>query len=190
MSKLHNNRGITLTEPRFISTVKYSCVVIDPPWPITWVQNSYTGCALPYERMSVQQIGCLPITQLLTEDAWVFLWTTCSFLESAFSILRQWGLQYRQIITWNKSYGMGRPPLTATEHCLMAAYGEPSRPHIKGPAIFNHFTTQEKTAHSVKPEKFFDLINSFAQGTNLEMFARKRRNNWDAWGNEINNTEP
>jgi len=188
MCKLTNNSGIVLTQPQFISPKRYDNIVIDPPWPTIWKSNAFTGKnGLQYESMSIQQISALPITQLLKDDAWVFLWTTCSMLEDAFKVVRSWDLQFRQIITWNKDYGMGRPPFTATEHCLMCAYGEPPRPLMNGTQLLNHFSTQSvRLKHSQKPDEFFNHILPFTSGKdNLEMFARSSRVGWDSWGNEI-----
>jgi N6-adenosine-specific RNA methylase IME4 len=187
---ISNAKGVVLTKPRFISRKRYDTVVIDPPWPIVWKANEFTGNkGLPYEPMSVQQICDLPISDLLNKPAWVFLWTTCSLLHEAFHVLDAWGFQYRQTITWVKDYGMGRPPYTATEHCLMAAYGAPERPHMYGTQLLNHFSTKgTRLAHSTKPDKFFDHIKPFSNGNCLEMFSRSERAGWDHWG--INNKQP
>jgi MT-A70 len=41
-------------------------------------------------------------------------------------------------------------------------------------------------AHSEKPDVFYDLIEAyFPNLPKLELFARRRREGWDAWGNEI-----
>jgi N6-adenosine-specific RNA methylase IME4 len=46
----------------------------------------------------------------------------------------------------------------------------------------------EPTAHSRKPEAFWELIEPVLDqhgiGPRIELFARTRRAGWDAWGNE------
>lgn len=183
-----NCTGPALTRPRFQSVKKYNTLVVDPPWPIVWKANEFTGNkGLPYEAMSLQQIRGLPVTDLLADDAWVFLWTPCSMLHDAFHVIESWGMQYRQIITWVKDYGMGRPPFTATEHCLMAAHGNPKRPHMQGAQLLNHFSTHNvRLRHSQKPEVFFDHISPFCMGNCLELFSCSDRKGWDHWGNKHN----
>jgi len=39
--------------------------------------------------------------------------------------------------------------------------------------------------HSKKPEFFQDLIETVSDAPRLEMFARRERDNWDVWGNEV-----
>ena len=38
--------------------------------------------------------------------------------------------------------------------------------------------------HSAKPEAFLDLVEQVSPGPYLELFARRNRLGWDAWGNE------
>jgi hypothetical protein len=41
----------------------------------------------------------------------------------------------------------------------------------------------ERGKHSEKPVEFYDIIETlYTHGRKLEMFARKRRDGWDAWG--------
>ena len=47
----------------------------------------------------------LPIYSVLTEDAWVFLWTTSALLPLAFPMLQVWGLTYKFTMTWHKHIG-------------------------------------------------------------------------------------
>ena len=40
-------------------------------------------------------------------------------------------------------------------------------------------------AHSKKPEFFQDMIEKITDVPRLEMFARRKREGWDVWGNEV-----
>ena len=40
-------------------------------------------------------------------------------------------------------------------------------------------------AHSRKPAAFMEMVESVSPGPRLEMFARRRREGWSAWGNEV-----
>jgi N6-adenosine-specific RNA methylase IME4 len=41
-----------------------------------------------------------------------------------------------------------------------------------------------RAGHSVKPDSFFDLVESVSPGPYLELFARRERVGWHSWGNE------
>ena len=42
--------------------------------------------------------------------------------------------------------------------------------------------------HSKKPELFQDLIETVSDSPRLEMFARRERDGWDVFGNEVDNS--
>ena len=41
------------------------------------------------------------------------------------------------------------------------------------------------TQHSRKPDEFYEIIEKMYDGPYLEMFARREREGWEAWGNEV-----
>ncbi|MHB8335660.1 MAG: MT-A70 family methyltransferase [Acidimicrobiales bacterium] len=43
----------------------------------------------------------------------------------------------------------------------------------------------DRLRHSQKPDCFYDLVERSSPGPYLEMFARRHRVGWTAWGNEI-----
>ena len=47
-----------------------------------------------------------------------------------------------------------------------------------------------KRKHSQKPDEQYDLIEHVSPGPRLEMFARRPRPGWTAWGNEIETIQP
>lgn len=68
-----------------------------------------------------------------------------------------------------------------TEHALLAVRGQP---------VVN--LTNESTllrappgAHSEKPEAFYELVERLCPGSRLELFARRPRDGWAAWGSEV-----
>ena len=38
--------------------------------------------------------------------------------------------------------------------------------------------------HSAKPGEFYDLVETVSPGPRLELFARRARPGWDAWGDQ------
>ena len=159
---------------------RHHVLVIDPPWPHD---------SLPYPTMSLEEIAVLPITELLAEDAIVWLWTTNRFHYDAERIARQhWQLTYRNTLTWAKTDQRGNPrPGTGhwlrgeTEHCLLYSRGNPL--FVNG----NHTTLLQAPAreHSRKPDAFYTLVEQTSPGSKLELFARQHRPGWASWGSEI-----
>lgn len=162
---------------------KYGVILMDPPWDVPF--------KTPYTTMTITSLALMDIKSLCSKDGCtLFVWTPNSHLEEALGLCRVWGFKYKQLITWCKNYGLGRPPYSATEHCIMASRGSPKRAHqeFKGNELFNWFETKDKPKHSVKPSRMFELIesiDSMRDTPKLEMFARTKRDGWDAWGKEL-----
>ena len=58
--------------------------------------------------MSLSEICELPIADLATPDAVVFLWTTAPHLHQAFEVLDAWGFEYVSNVVWFKDkIGLG-----------------------------------------------------------------------------------
>ena len=132
--------------------------------------------------MTLEQIKALPVGSLCAENAHCWLWVTNATLEIGFSILRAWGFTPRSIFTWLKPrLGLGVYLRNCTEHCILATRGKaPVR--VKNQPNVGVFPIQD---HSHKPEEFYDIVERVSPGSYLELFARRRRHGWTAWGNEI-----
>jgi N6-adenosine-specific RNA methylase IME4 len=154
---------------------RYPVIVLDPPWPLTGV---------PYPTMPLEEIGALPLPDLLTEDAVVWLWTTNGFLEHAIAIATErWGLLKRQIVIWDKERpGRPTPWLTGqTEPCLLLTRGHP----LFEAGGLTNLIRERAREHSRKPEAFYALVERTCPGAKLEMFARERREGFEPWGAEV-----
>jgi len=78
----------------------YGCILADPPWALTMAgqrkraKEGKKPEALPYPTMTLAQICDMPVGQLATEDAHLWLWTTNQHLEDGFRVMRAWGFKY------------------------------------------------------------------------------------------------
>jgi N6-adenosine-specific RNA methylase IME4/ParB-like chromosome segregation protein Spo0J len=155
---------------------RYTVVVVDPPWPLAGV---------PYPTMPLEEIAALPLPDLLTEDAVVWLWTTNGFLEHAIAIATErWGLVKRQVVTWDKERpGRPTPWLTGqTEPCILLTRGKP----VFEAGNATNLIRERTREHSRKPEAFYELVEkTCAARPRLEMFARERRAGFEPWGAEV-----
>ena len=129
----------------------------------------------------------------LDDHAFLFLWATVSHLPDALAVMRSWGFRYVTNAVWCKSSrGLGHYLRMQHEHLLIGVQGHPPyshRPQGKGSAagrvVMPSVIHAARGAHSVKPQAVHDYAETFSQGPYLEMFARKCRMGWDAWGNEV-----
>ena len=175
----------------------YKTIVIDPPWPCHLGNQSETGLlATPrvgarYNLMGEREIKRLNINLLAAEDAHLFCWTTQRFLPLAIECLPWWGFKYHFVMVWHKPGGpklVGYPKY----NCEFVVYGH------RGPLVhgkshhFGFHTTKGFWAcfnaaqgrHSEKPAEFYDLLRRVTPGPRIDLFARRRHEGFDAWGNE------
>lgn len=138
--------------------------------------------------MTVKELCALPVAAVVTDSAHLYLWTTNSFLVEVHEIARAWGFAPKTLVTWVKKKPDGTPSMKtgyyfrgATEHCLFAVRGSL---RLKGPPHPTVFETP-RLPHSVKPDYFYALVEAQSHGPYLELFARRKRPGWSAWGNEV-----
>jgi N6-adenosine-specific RNA methylase IME4 len=113
------------------------------------------------------------------------MWATAPMMDDAIDVLRSWGFSYQNSMIWDKqSPQPGNPLLGQHEVLLFGVRGRlPQTPTRARPASVY---SEARTAHSAKPEKFYEIIESLYPGLKyLEMYARDRgRPNWTVWGNQ------
>ena len=166
----------------------FDVVSVDPPWPYEGESKQVTSfdsvgrrVANPYPEMSIKEIK--EIEMPLMKDSVVLLWTTHKFLPDAFDILKEWGLDYKATLVWNKQkIGMGAWFRMQCEFCLVGVKGKPYWENTTFRDIFE----EPRREHSRKPDLFFDMIEKITLGRRLEYFSREKRNGWEVFGNDIN----
>jgi N6-adenosine-specific RNA methylase IME4 len=158
---------------------KFRTISIDPPW-------SYSGAperVRPvYATMTQKELLALPVSSWAEDEAHLYLWATNADLRNAFELMEVWGFKYMTLITWVKpTFGLGSYFRTSTEHVLFGVRGRlPTRVRNIG----THFTAP-KTFHSEKPDAFYELVEQASYSPFVDVFARKKRARWSAWGTAI-----
>ncbi|MFL5655493.1 MAG: MT-A70 family methyltransferase [Ktedonobacteraceae bacterium] len=167
----------------------YRVIYADPPWPYRdrtlrfglKKREGSSSVTAHYNVMRIRDICELKVPA--AEHSYLFLWTTNSFLREAFEVMETWGFEYKTTLTWVKpSIRMGYYFRGRTEHVLFGTRGKPGR--LKSKSLGN-VVHAYVTKHSQKPDVFYDLIEAACDGPYLEMFARRRRKGWDAWGDQV-----
>ena len=169
---------------------------------------AYRRNPLPYSTMPLADIHSLPVIDLCADDAWVLLWTTNGLVEEALRTVRAWRLAHVGWLTWVKSDGGPQMPgkwRSTTEFVCVARRGRPSWITTKG--FSSHFVAPRprrtdpcscersgvrrcsscppRFEHSAKPAEFYSLIRARTVGPRLDMFARRRHDGWEAWGDQV-----
>ncbi|OPZ34590.1 MAG: hypothetical protein BWY96_03077 [Spirochaetes bacterium ADurb.BinA120] len=171
--------------------MRYRTILADPPW------NETGGSRSPkYPLMKTSEIIGLSerVRSLSEDDAHLYLWVTNNFLPDGLSVIEAWGFNYKTVITWIKnSIGIGQYFRGATEICLFATKG---KTQFKvtcngiGVAQASGAFYGRKSIHSKKPNIFYSIIEKVSPPPYLEMFARQKREGWDAWGNDVAASPP
>ena len=159
---------------------KFRTIVIDPPWDHPKVPERARPA---YATMSQKELLALPVASWVDNPAHLYLWSTNAVLLDAFQLMDVWGFKYITMLTWVKpSFGMGSYFRTSTEHVLFGVRGH-LQTRVRN--IGTHFTAP-KTFHSAKPNFFYELVERASYPPYVDVFARKKRSGWTAWGNDIN----
>lgn len=166
-------------------TGKFSVVYADPPW--RYGSATVTGSAEShYPTMSTEEICELPVRNHVTKNAALFLWATNPLLEDAVSVLESWGFNYKTNMAWVKdkaTSGLGQYVRGKHELLLIATRGSMVPEASARPTSI---IETPRGRHSKKPEQVYALIEKLYPGQKyLELFARAKRKNWEAFGNEI-----
>ncbi len=175
----------------------YSCLVIDPPWHYELRKADETHRnRIPYRSMALNQILDLPVPELSERAGCVlWLWYTNNHAAEAVKCLERWRFELKTILTWEKVTKAGTPHIgtghwlrNCTEHCFLATRGKVSSfAHTKLLTNQSTILRAPRTEHSRKPEAFYQLVEQLCQSSKLEMFARRKREGWDSWGDELTN---
>jgi N6-adenosine-specific RNA methylase IME4/ParB-like chromosome segregation protein Spo0J len=166
---------------------RYPVIYADVPWQHdegTTDPSRHIG-SNHYPVMPQADICVLPVSELATESAVLFLWTTSPHLKKAFEVIEAWGFQYQSSMVWLKdSIGMGYWVRNRHELLLIASRG--NMPHPAPSARPDSVIEAPRREHSRKPDEAYELIERmYPELPRIELFARQARPGWDAWGNEV-----
>lgn len=163
----------------------YKCIVIDPPWPMAKIEREVRpnqGASLDYPTMTLEEIRAIPVGDIAAPACHLYLWVTQKFMPEGIDLVRAWGFDYQCMMTWVKPSGI--TPFSwmyNTEHVIYAHRGGLRLERLGLKLSFD----APANGHSVKPDVFYDRVIQASPSPRLDMFARKRRDGFDSWGNEV-----
>ena len=164
----------------------YDVVVIDPPWDMQKILRDVAPNQkeFDYPTMTIDEIKTFPIKDLVADNCHVFLWTTQKYLPSAFDIINEWGLTYVLTMVWHKNGGF-QPFGLPQYNCEFVLYAHKGNPKFIDTKAFNCCFNGERGKHSEKPNEFYQLLDRVCDGNKIDIFARKEREGWSVYGNEV-----
>jgi len=164
---------------------KYDVIVIDPPWEIQKIQRDVrpNQQELDYPTMSIDEIKNIPISELASENCMLFLWVIDKYLFTAKEIIEYWGFNYHLTMSWDKGNGISMYGFhRQTEFIVVGFKGKheiyPQRKTIRTSFFAN------SDYHSAKPDEFYQMLD-ILEGNKIDIFARKKREGWEVYGNEV-----
>lgn len=114
----------------------------------------------------------------------LLFWSWNSCLPECLEVVKAWGFTYRTLITWIKpKMGIGNYTRNASEHIILATKGKYEKPDKA--KSFTSWFIAERREHSRKPEYQYDIAEILGKPPYLELFARRTREGWLSYGNEL-----
>lgn len=116
----------------------------------------------------------------------LFLWVPQPMLDFAIvRVMPAWGFAYRTCAVWEKDrIGTGYWFRDVNEILIVATRGNVVAPAMGDQALSRIDAPAGR--HSEKPEAVAEMIERlYPNVPKLKMFARKPRDGWDVWGNEV-----
>ena len=162
---------------------KFHIIYADPPWQFDNAGLEQSAES-KYPTMPTDGICKLPIQELCDIKAVLFLWATNAMLEDALRVCKAWGFDYKSNRVWIKDTTAGIGWFTISKHelLLIATKGEGMHPEKK----FESWFKAKVEKHSKKPELVYEQIEMMYPNMKyVELFARKTREGWQSWGNQI-----
>lgn len=179
---------------------KYQIIYADPPWHYrVWPEKTRAGRSASsyYKTMNKKEIQNLPVQKICANDAVLFLWVTAPCLLEGIELIKKWGFTYKTIgFTWVKRnkvadswfWGMGYYTRANAELCLLATKGKVLERKSRG---VHQIVDDRIMKHSQKPDTVAKrIVELFGDLPRIELFARKKIEGWDVWGNETESDIP
>ena len=166
-------------------------IAADPPWSFNYYSERADRAVFNhYEMMSFDAIKALAVAKLAADDCALFLWGTWPDMPMWMPVIEAWGFTYSGLafdwvklnangrgLHWGTGYGTRANP----EPCLLARRGNLLRLDEGVHSVI----MAPVGAHSAKPDEAYRRMERLFGGPRLELFARKPREGWHTWGDEL-----
>lgn len=169
---------------------KAGAILTDPPWKFLTRSAKGQGRSPKYRTDPLATIKALPVPQLAAADSICLIWCVDWLMPGALEVMASWQFEFKTVaFTWAKQnasgdgwhMGQGFWTRANPEMCLLGTRGHPKRLN----ADVRQLIVAPVMEHSRKPDEIHDAIERLVRGPYLELYARRERDNWKTWGNQI-----
>jgi N6-adenosine-specific RNA methylase IME4 len=174
---------------------KYQIIYADPAWDYKGqtqhggTKTSNTGGASShYSTLTLKDLKKINVSSLCDKDCLLFMWSSSPHLDQAIDLMKTWGFDWATIVfVWDKQrVNPGYYTMSQVEICLLGKRKKGKIPGPRGARNIRQFVSVKRGSHSEKPEEVRKRIElMFPTQNKIELFARKKYEGWDSWGNEI-----
>lgn len=174
---------------------QYSTLLSDPPWSYNDKLKGHSfSLDHEYATASKDWLKALPVSEICTKDALLFMWVTNPQLPVGLEVMKAWGFKFVTVaFCWIKqresgkdAVNLGRWTMGGMELCLLGRRGKPQRLAKN----IRQIVRAVRGRHSEKPDEVRRRIEDLSNGPYIELFARGASNEkWDQFGNEPHTME-
>ena len=202
-------QGGTVADLEALVASGFRAGVICPDFP--WPFEVYSGkgkqrsAERHYDTWELERVKAFAaefIPRLAAPDCALLLWSVWPEHPGALDVIKAAGFKYKTMgFIWVKTnpgvevieiaraglkdgglhWGTGYATRANTETCLLAKRGQPLRLSMD----VHQVVIAPVGEHSEKPDEVYRRIERLYPGPYLELFARRPRDNWTTWGNEV-----
>lgn len=161
---------------------EFNIILADPPWRYDFSLTKNRKIENQYPTLKIEDI--CKLKPPIADSSIIYLWVPSPKLKDGIRVLESWGYEYKTSMVWIKDrIGMGYYTRGQHELILIGKRGtiSPPEPSKRPPSVIN----APRTKHSEKPLLHELLEKLYPNQKYLELFARTKHDNWEAWGNEI-----
>lgn len=168
----------------------YDVVYADPPWSYNDKMSGHSfSLDHEYSTQGIDWISNLPVRDIVSRNAVLFLWAVSPQLPEALTVISAWGFKFKTVaFVWSKESrtgldiaNLGKWTMGNVEMCLLGVRGRPQRV-VKN---VRQLVRAKRREHSRKPDEVRLRIQTLMGDVpRIELFAREVFPEWDQWGNE------
>jgi N6-adenosine-specific RNA methylase IME4 len=137
--------------------VKFSVFLADPSWQYdhSYSENRVIENQCP--TMTLEEIIALPVKDICTRSAVLYLWVTSPKLQEGLYVMGEWGFTYRSSMVWVKDqYEMGYWAISKHKYLLIGTKGKMPCPDPK--LRPESVISAKRCKHSEKPDDVYRII--------------------------------
>lgn len=165
----------------------FGVILADVPWKPEVGAEAVVPTEEPFPAMSSDELSALApnVQRIAAPNCVLYLWTPNTRLEDALAVIRAWGFTYRTNHAWVRQNSFGGVwNRQRHELLLVAARGVPVPPTDED--LPDSVINDRGGMHADRPLDSYVMIEkSFESAPKVELFARRPRFGWSAWGAEV-----